>query len=79
MIRLYAHFRKRFWGINEAIDELKKDVPQIKGERDWQEIVHYRQIRHIVVHGRSRLCVVTPEEQALLDAEIDEEKRKAIA
>jgi hypothetical protein len=71
-------FRKRFWGMDEAVDEMKKDVPHIKGARDWQEIAHYREIRNIIVHGRSRLCFLTPEEKLLLTAETDAKKREAI-
>jgi hypothetical protein len=58
-----------------AVDELKKDVPQIKSARDWQEITHYREIRNIIVHGRSRLCFLAREEEVLLHAERDAVRR----
>jgi hypothetical protein len=77
-VHLKPKFAKRFQKLAAAIDDLKKDVPDLKGSAAWQEIDQYREIRNMIAHRRGHLVLFDPDEQVDLDNQPESDEIREI-
>lgn len=68
-------FMERFAQFDEIVESLREDFPTIKEGQDWQDIEHYREVRHAMVHHESRIVILDKKHKAEL-AKMPQSKRK---